>query len=150
MYNNPGNIRCNRELKGVVDCNAKGFSIFESENAGIKAIHSLLKVYFNKYGLNTITKIISRYAPSTENQTRIYIDFVAQKSGYGKNQILEIPDLKYLLKSLIKMESGKDYTNEKLFEAIGEQPPPIIIPEKKNYLLIISLGFIFASLFLKK
>jgi hypothetical protein len=150
MYNNPGNIRCNRELKGVVDCNAKGFSIFESENAGIKAIHSLLKVYYNKYGLNTISKIISRYAPSTENQTGIYIDFVAQKSGFGKNQILEIPDLKYLIKSLIKMESDKDYTNEKLFEAIGEQPTPIILPEKKNYLLIVSLGFIFASLFLKK
>lgn len=150
MYNNPGNIRCNRELKGVVDCNAKGFSIFESENAGIKAIHSLLKVYYNKYGLNTISKIISRYAPSTENQTGIYIDFVAQKSGFGKNQILEIPDLKYLIKSLIKMESGKNYTNEKLFEAIGEQPTPIILPEKKNYLLIVSLGFIFASLFLKK
>jgi len=150
MYNNPGNIRCNRELRGVVDCNKNGFSIFESENAGIKAIHSLLKVYFNKYGLNTITKIISRYAPSSENQTGRYIDFVAQKSGYGKNQILEIPDLKYLLKSLIKMESGKDYTNEKLFEAIGEQPSPIIIPEKKNYLLIVSLGFIFASLFLRK
>ena len=148
MYNNPGNIRCNRELKGVVDCNAKGFSIFESENAGIKAIHSLLKVYYNKYGLNTISKIISRYAPSNENQTGIYIDFVAQKSGYGKNQILEIPDLKFLLKSLIKMESGKDYTNEKLFEAIGEQTTPI--PEKKNNLLIISLGFIFASLFLRK
>jgi hypothetical protein len=150
MYNNPGNIRCNRELRGVVDCNKNGFSIFESENAGIKAIHSLLKVYFNKYGLNTITKIISRYAPSSENQTGRYIDFVAQKSGYGKNQILEIPDLKYLLKSLIKMESGKDYTNEKLFEAIGEQPSPIIIPEKKNYLLIVSLGFIFASLFFRK
>jgi hypothetical protein len=76
------------------------------------------------------------------------IDFVAQKSGYGKNQILEIPDLKYLLKSLIKMESGKDYTNEKLFEAINEQPTPI--PDKKNNLLIISLGFIFASLFFRK
>jgi hypothetical protein len=147
MYNNPGNIRCNRELKGVVDCNAKGFSIFESENAGIKAIHSLLKVYYNKYGLNTISKIISRYAPSSENQTGIYIDFVAQKSGYGKNQILEIPDLKYLLKSLIKMESGKDYTNEKLFEAIGEVTPE---PEKKNNLLFISLGFIFASFLFRK
>jgi hypothetical protein len=147
MYNNPGNIRCNRELRGVVDCNKNGFSIFESENAGIKAIHSLLKVYYNKYGLNTISKIISRYAPSSENQTGIYINFVAQKSGFGKNQILTIPDLKFLLKSLIKMESGKDYTNEKLFAAIGEVTPE---PEKKNNLLFISLGFIFASFLFRK
>jgi len=146
MYNNPGNIRYNPAIPGVIGENEKGFSIFKTEAAGIRAIYHLLKVYGSKYGLKTISGIISRYAPSSENQTGKYIDFVATKTGFGKNEILSPADLVKLLRPIIKMESGRDFSQATIDQALGGE---IDETPSRDLLPLLAIGLLFAPLFLK-
>ncbi|WP_286314459.1 hypothetical protein [Turicimonas muris] len=70
--NNPGNLRptsMNSPQNG-------GFQVFPSREAGWGALGRQLKGYANA-GLENIYSIISKYAPSTENDTAAYINAVA-------------------------------------------------------------------------
>ena len=75
--NNPCNIRYSKlnSWKGQTG-HSKGFCKFSSMDYGVRAVLSLLRIYRFHYGLDTIRKIISRYAPPTENKTDYYISFV--------------------------------------------------------------------------
>jgi hypothetical protein len=42
---------------------------------------TVLHTYARKYGINTIVKMIERYAPATENHTQAYIEAVSEWSG---------------------------------------------------------------------
>lgn len=54
------------------------FVQFELMDYGLRAGIVLLRTYFKKYHLNTIRGIISRFAPSSENDTESYISYVCQ------------------------------------------------------------------------
>lgn len=74
---NPFNIRYNTAIKWKGQIGQyKGFCRFSSMDYGIRSGLSLLRTYRYLYGLDTIRKIISRYAPSNENNTDYYISFV--------------------------------------------------------------------------
>ena len=75
---NPGNIKKGVTWKGEVDCVGE-FECFQSPRMGIRAMVINLSTYYHLYGLNTIEKIITRWAPEYENQTSDYINYV---SGY--------------------------------------------------------------------
>lgn len=75
--NNPGNIRVNSDkFLGEVPSD-NGFKKFVSRVHGYRAIFVVLNTYNKRYGLSTIREIINRYAPSSENNTNAYIDYVA-------------------------------------------------------------------------
>lgn len=77
--NNPLNIRIGNswigEVKNPTD---NEFEQFVHVCYGLRAGFILLKRYINRYKLNTIKKIISRWAPGNENNTRSYINQVAR------------------------------------------------------------------------
>lgn len=79
--NNPGNIvRNNVSWKGLrKNQTDKRFFQFCSVYYGLRALMKLLHTYYYKYHLHTINGIISRYAPSNENNTNAYIDFVMKR-----------------------------------------------------------------------
>lgn len=81
--NNPGNIRKgNVVYQGeIVPSKDDAFRQFTTMAYGYRAMFVLLHTYQRKYGLNTIASIISRYAPSVENYTEVYINAVAEASG---------------------------------------------------------------------
>ena len=81
--NNPGNIRINSiAYQGEVQPSRdKAFKEFSTMAHGYRAMFVVLHTYQRKYGLYTIEAMISRYAPTTENHTRGYIDAVAESSG---------------------------------------------------------------------
>lgn len=81
--NNPGNIRqsATRYVGEVYPSQDDAFKQFESIVYGYRAMFVLLNSYQRKYGLNTIAAMISRYAPSVENDTDAYIQAVADWSG---------------------------------------------------------------------
>lgn len=54
---------------------------FETAAYGYRAAFRILRTYINSYGLNTIRKIISRFAPANENHTENYIRVVSERSG---------------------------------------------------------------------
>lgn len=77
--NNPLNIRIgNTWLGEVTNPSDNEFEQFVHVCYGLRAGFILLKRYINRYKLNTIEKIISRWAPHNENNTRSYINQVAR------------------------------------------------------------------------
>ncbi len=74
--NNPGNIKLGIHWKGEEIGLDKTFEAFTSIEWGIRAIYKILDAYSKKYGINTIKDVISRYAPSSENKTDLYIKSV--------------------------------------------------------------------------
>lgn len=81
--NNPGNIRKNDTVyEGeVLPSKDKDFKQFKTMAYGYRAMFVLLYTYQRRYGLDNISMMISRYAPSSENHTSRYIDAVSEWSG---------------------------------------------------------------------
>lgn len=69
---NPANIRCGSNWKGsLTPCH--GFARFSSFEYGVRALIVLLRTYHYKYKLTSISKVLHRYAPLSENNTYAYI-----------------------------------------------------------------------------
>lgn len=81
--NNPGNIRQNGiRYTGEVQSSKDGaFKQFKTMEYGYRAMFVVLHTYARKYGIDTIERMIVRYAPATENHTQRYIDAVSEWSG---------------------------------------------------------------------
>ena len=125
--NNPGNIRWNPKIKGVVGKSANGFAIFSSKYAGLAAMENLLKGYIKK-GFNTIEKILNRYAPpSDNNNTEKYIQFVSQRSGIARNAIVKADQVADLIPAMVKIETGKDLGKLDLFLSRNWEKMPLLI-----------------------
>lgn len=90
--NNPGNIRYSTDVfvGEIVPSSNRSFKQFSSMAFGYRAMFVLIDTYYNKYGLKTIRGIISRYAPSGENNTQAYIDFVSSKMAVGTDHPIDI------------------------------------------------------------
>lgn len=81
--NNPGNIRKNNiTYQGeVVPSKDEAFKQFTTMVYGYRAMFVVLHTYQRKYGINTISDMIIRYAPAIENHTTEYIRAVSEASG---------------------------------------------------------------------
>jgi hypothetical protein len=124
--NNPGNIRWNPRIKGVIGKDSRGFAIFSSKYAGLAAMKSLLSGYIRK-GFNTIEKILNRYAPpSDNNNTERYIQFVSQKSKLNRSAILSTDQVELLIPSMVKMETGKDLGKLDIFLSRNWDKMPLV------------------------
>ncbi len=108
--NNPLNIR-NGTSNWVGLDKAKSlaepdFCVFSDAYFGIRAAAKILKRYKDKYGADTIATIVSRWAPSNENDTQNYIAFVAKQTGIPKDQPLSYSQYRAVIQAMIIMESG--------------------------------------------
>lgn len=86
--NNPGNLRLGSNWLGSVSGTDKEFVTFKDVPHGARATLVLLRNY-QAHGFNTISKIISRYAPSTENNTKSYINIVSKYSKIDSQRVLD-------------------------------------------------------------
>jgi hypothetical protein len=113
--NNPGNIRINdsNAWRGKIHRseNTDGeFEQFETFRYGVRAMIRLLKNYV-KGGHDTVEKIISRYAPPSENHSDQYISWVTDKIGYPKDSVISLMDQSLLLRltqAIAHYETGKE------------------------------------------
>ena len=118
--NNPGNLRfdpSNRwqgratmEQRSLDQLREREFEVFVSPEYGIRAMAVLLTNYFDRYGLNTLDRIIPRYAPSSENNTEAYIRSVAAATGFQPAQPLDLHDyatMRALVVAIIRHENGQ-------------------------------------------
>lgn len=106
--NNPLNIRIGNKWKGLKTPNTDGaFDQFISVQWGYRAAFIILRNYINKHKCNTVRKIISRFAPSSENNTAAYIKTVCKKTGYQPDQELRptYADLAKLVYAMAWVES---------------------------------------------
>ena len=81
--NNLLNIRISTDkFQGEVQPSGdKDFKQFETAAYGYRAAFRILRTYINNYKCDTIRKIISRWAPKSENHTENYIKTVSERSG---------------------------------------------------------------------
>lgn len=106
--NNPGNLRYTPSIKWVGQVGEnKGFSVFDTVEHGIRAMAMDLRNDIRK-GADTITKLITQYAPPTENDTKAYINRVVRDSSISANTKLSTDDttLFKLIKAQIAVENG--------------------------------------------
>jgi len=84
------------------------FEEFDNFGDGIRAGARILRTYRDKYGLNTIRGIITRFAPSNENNTAAYINSVASQSGIEADAPIEtMEDYAAIGKAMIRHENGQ-------------------------------------------
>ena len=81
-----------------------GFVQFTSPEMGIRAAARTLKSY-RKKGLTTLTGIINRFAPGSENNTESYIHSIEQMIGVNRNVPLKSADYPRLIKAMGMIES---------------------------------------------
>jgi len=107
--NNPGNIRkSGTTWAGAVPPELQkdaSFVIFTDAVYGIRAMAKILKSYAGR-GLITIEKIISTWAPATENDTRAYIASVSRATGFDATKPLDTNQLMKLIPAIIQHENG--------------------------------------------
>lgn len=87
-HNNPLNIRYAGQ-EGA--SNVGGFAAFPTPQAGLQATHDLMSRYGDK-GINTLSGLISTWAPPSENNTRAYIDSVSKDTGIPANAPIDLHD----------------------------------------------------------
>jgi len=108
--NNPGNVSKGTDSwQGEVQGNDPRYVTFATPEAGIRAMGKTLINYQDKYGLNTVEGIVSRWAPATENDTGAYTATVAKALGVKADAPIDLHDsatLNTITKAMIKVENG--------------------------------------------
>ena len=119
--NNPLNIRKGNNWKGErPNQTDKAFEEFESMQMGIRAGFVILRNYITGYGgrtrpFNTIEKIVSKWAPITENATGRYIDFVCKDTGLSRFQKIDFKNraqMVAIVDAMIFVECGQRVDRE--------------------------------------
>ncbi len=93
--NNPLNIIKNKNQIWLGQTNLGGdtkFCQFSSMQFGLRAALKLLRTYYTKHDCTTISRIIQRWAPETENNVMAYIRTVSRLTGI--NPTTPLPPMK--------------------------------------------------------
>lgn len=109
--NNPGNIRINDDLfQGEIrPSKDKSFKQFTTMAYGYRAMFKILSNYYKNYKLDTIRKIISRWAPPKENHTEAYVKAVSDYAGIPADDPININDREQMIRivaGMSKVENG--------------------------------------------
>ena len=114
--NNPLNIRKGNNWQGEKSPQSdKEFEQFESMTMGVRAGMKILRNYITGYDghrqpIDTIEKIITRWAPPSENDTRKYIDRVSALTGIHPRQTIWFnrrQDIVAIVDAMIRVECGQ-------------------------------------------
>ena len=111
----PRGIRNNNPLnlgyvpgQGAIGSDGR-FGIYKTMADGVAAEERQLLRYQDQ-GDDTISKIINRWAPSSENDTKGYVDAVTRDTGFGANDKLNLRDpdqAQRLIWAMSKHENGR-------------------------------------------
>lgn len=111
--NNPLNIRKGNDWQGEIQPQTdKAFEQFVSMEMGLRAGFIIIRNYFKKRpAVNTITTIISRWAPPSENVTTAYVREVSRRSGIGPDEPLKFDEknkLCRIVQAMCWVECGQE------------------------------------------
>lgn len=131
---NPGNLRKSKDQwEGAIGDDGE-FVIFDSPESGVRALAKNLQSY-GRQGYDSIEKIINRWAPPNENDTKSYIDSVVAATGIPATQSLDLsnPDtLSALAQAISFHETGSRYDPEvyqqgvaRALNGISPKTPPV-------------------------
>lgn len=108
--NNPLNIRrtADKWLGMAVYQRDVEFITFANLEYGIRAAIKLIRRYVQHFSCNSISKIIYRWAPPCENDTKSYILYVARKTGILESENIKFNDREKIcsiVKAMAQIES---------------------------------------------
>ncbi|EAT4615899.1 hypothetical protein BHH47_02715 [Salmonella enterica] len=112
-FNNPANLRYAAGYETASTRSGK-FAVFPSLDEGVLAAAKQLQIYGTK-GINNIHDIISKWAPSNENNTKVYIGHIVNSTGRSEFEKLNLNDTRTLAK-LITAMSVKEGAGSRLSE----------------------------------
>lgn len=114
---NPGNLRsvgsAGAWWQGQID-EENGFCVFDTYVNGIRALAKNLVSYYVKRlpnRIDTVREAISRWAPSSENNTSAYVAYVANRLEVSPDDFLDFKDrdtLFWLVTAIGEQENGHD------------------------------------------
>lgn len=108
--NNPLNIRIGNTWLGERNNPTDpAFEEFVTMEYGYRAAFLILRRYIRRYHKDTIASIVSTWAPSSENNTQRYIDFVVSKLGIAPDVQIKYEDketMMQLVAAMTYMECG--------------------------------------------
>lgn len=118
--NNPLNIRVGNAWQGEVEKPTDmQFEQFKEMRWGCRAAFKLLKRYIERYGCNTVEKIIRRWAPSSENDTERYINVVCNRMGIKRDELIKF-NYQYtmciLMQAMAYVENGQNIKFEDILD----------------------------------
>ncbi len=116
--NNPLNLRPSyangkpEKWQGMTNHNVGGFMQFSNTIFGLRAATIDIAGDIKK-GKNTLRKLISEFAPSSENNTAAYIANVSKSTGFAPDEILTPNEdtLTRIIKAKLVVENGSSVLN---------------------------------------
>ncbi|HFV4904997.1 TPA: transglycosylase [Escherichia coli] len=132
--NNLGNlVFANQEGATLEAPNAKGeqrFARFNTPEEGIRALANQVSSYYNGTSaaagyqkLQTVSRIISKWAPPKENNTNQYIDNVSKYLGVSPNEKIDVSNpevMTQLVRAIATKEGGNPAVNNEFIKnALG-------------------------------
>lgn len=121
---NPGNIRHSKTLwQGEADLQPDpDFVAFKAPEWGLRAVAKILLTY-QRNGLNTVRKIISRWAPPNENDTEAYVRDVSKRVGVNPDEPIDLTNAHLMcaiVKAVVRHENGQQpYADEVVTKAVA-------------------------------
>lgn len=112
-FNNPTNLRW-AEGYGMHNTKSGKFAVFPTLDEGVLASAKQLQI-FGTRGINTVSEIAKKWAPSNENDTAEYIRHVVKTTGLGANDRLNLND-PVILAKLISAMSAKEGAGSRVSE----------------------------------
>ncbi len=85
------------------------FCQFKNNVWGYRAAMVILRTYRKKYGVKTVSAIIKRWAPKSENDTNAYINSVCLSTGLKAGSIVTLEDKEKfiaLIEAMAFVENG--------------------------------------------
>lgn len=118
---NPLNIRIGNSWLGeATRPDESEFEVFVEDKYGLRAGFIILRRYIRRYHKNTIRKIISTWAPTCENPTDMYINYVSHSSGIAPDKEIKFEDEKVMIaivKAMAYYESRVTYNDAEILDA---------------------------------
>ncbi|MCS5457085.1 lytic transglycosylase [Enterobacter asburiae] len=115
--NNPGNLNFAGQAGAELERPGGRFARFETAFDGLRALSRQLVLYAGR-GINSVEKIISTWAPASDNNnTAAYIQAVSQRLGVNPQAALNINDpqtMSALMSSIIHHENGRNIYSKEL------------------------------------
>jgi hypothetical protein len=109
--NNPGNIvKTPTKWLGQSEDQSKDtrFVSFTEPRWGIRALAKTLMTYQDKYKLNTCAKIINRWAPPHENDTKSYVATLCKTLGVKPNDVIDVQDYDTAFKLVVAITTHEN------------------------------------------
>lgn len=115
-FNNPTNLRW-AEGYGTHNTKSGNFAVFPTLDEGVLASAKQLQIYGTR-GINTISDIAKKWAPSNENDTEAYIRHLVKSTGIGAREALNLNDPSILAKLISGMSSKEGAGNRVSEDAV--------------------------------